>query len=169
MFYFKSFYDNPLFQEEVAFLQSSIQIPEVPRMCVSSLGWRLEATETILMVENLRNRKVTYVSWSYMGKSLGEDVDHPLTPEVTFKNLNWFGGISVITGTVKDKNKRRKIHKSRNVAPLTRIWAVCKVIYRRVFKGVARNFEQLRRSSILSLTFFCCTCNVFCREDECST
>lgn len=31
----------------------------------------------ILMAENLRERKVTYISWCFMSKGLGEDVDHP--------------------------------------------------------------------------------------------
>lgn len=74
LFTVKSFYQSMLVREETTFPYSSIWIPKAPTK-VCFFAW-LAARGVILTAENLRKRGITLVSWCYMCKSSGEEVDH---------------------------------------------------------------------------------------------
>lgn len=72
----KSYYGKLLNMEDVVFHILRFGFLKHQEMCVLSLVYQYEGV--ILTVENLRKRKVTYVSWRVMCNRAGEDVDHLL-------------------------------------------------------------------------------------------
>nr|XP_009771141.1 PREDICTED: uncharacterized protein LOC104221718 [Nicotiana sylvestris] len=105
LFTVKSFYQSMLVREEATFPYSSIWIPKAPTK-VCFFAW-LAARGVILTAENLRKRVITLVSWCYMCKSSGEEVDHlllhcPVSSALWRAILNLFGVQWVMPSSAKE-------------------------------------------------------------------
>lgn len=176
MFSVKSFSDKLLSGEEVAFPHTSIWIPKVPpKVCFFT--W-LAARGAILTAENLRKRKINYVSWCFMCKSSGDNVDHllihcPVAMRLWWGVLCWFGITWVMPGTVKEVlfswsfGKRRRRRTTWNVAPLALMWVLCPHINYVIKKnGVNGSSSACQRNNhCLIVGFFSKTIQRYIQEE----
>lgn len=124
-----------LMREEFISTRDSIWIHRAPwKMCF--FGW-LAARVVILKTENLRKRRITCVSWCFMCKGLGEDVDHPQLHCKVAKRLLWRSLIcSESNGWYRTHWRRcckvgllwgkEKVPRAWNVAPLAIMWVIWK-------------------------------------------
>ena len=174
LFTVKSFYQSMLVREETTFPYSSIWIPRAPTK-VCFFAW-LAARGVILTAENLRKRGITLVSWCYMCKSSGEEVDHlllhcPVSSALWRAILNLFGIQWVMPSTVKEMLyswagfRRRRKQKAWKFAPLALMWVVWGERNRRAFEEIESPFSHLKNSLLSLIAFWCTHIAPTCIED----
>ena len=91
------------------------------------------AARGVILTEELRKRKVVFISWCYLCKEADEEVDHLLqhfcqaTTVVGYVQLVWYvlGDAKVCQGYVLSRKSKRK-SRARNVIPLALVWFIWK-------------------------------------------
>nr|XP_016514716.1 PREDICTED: uncharacterized protein LOC107831463 [Nicotiana tabacum] len=145
---------------------------------VCFLAW-LAARGVILTAENLRKKRITYISWCFAWKSSGENADHLLlhcqvATRLWRMALNLFGLEWVMSGTVKEAllswahSRGKRTPRAWILAPLAIMWVIWKERNKRAFEGVGQDFVKLQ-SSLLFLVSFWGTYEIpTCIEDRAS-
>lgn len=126
----------------------------------------------ILPVEYQRKRNVTHISWCFMCKSSGEDVDHLLLHCRVASRLWW--EIQLVWNISSYARHGERVEFSWNcgrwkrrrrawdVTPLALMWVVWREKTSRASKDVEMDFIQLRNNLSLffgaPVRFLCCVC-----------